>query len=196
MRKGELLRRLMSLESKLRPRKFRNPREMSAADFQHVMQSCEVLTNLPIYICDQDSLDPRQITATAKLWIRKAGVKIVFVDFIQIVHEGGRDARDIINKVSAGLRSLSKNFGVPVVAASQLSRANARNLNERPTLFHLKESGNLEQDAHNVFFLYRPVNEHHEFTGDDEIIIAKQRHGIIGPLNVSYNSDRLIFEQR
>ncbi|AXC12746.1 Replicative DNA helicase (DnaB) [Acidisarcina polymorpha] len=196
MRKGELLRRLMSLESRLRPRKFREPREMNTSEFNHVVECAGALAELPIYVCDQDSLNPRQITATARLWIRKAGVKIVFVDFIQIVSETGRDARDVMNKVSAALRSLSKSAGIPVVAASQLSRANSRNLNERPTLFHLKETGNLEQDAHNVFLLHRPVDDRQDFTGADEIIIAKQRHGVTGPINVFYNSERLIFEER
>lgn len=196
MRKGELLRRLMALESKLRPRKFRNPGEMSASEYQNLVEISEALVKLPVYVCDQDSLSPQQITATAKLWIRKAGVRIVFVDFIQIVSDTGRDNREVINKISAGLRSLSKNAGVPVVAASQLARASARNLNERPTLFHLKESGNLEQDAHNVLFLYRPVDDQQEFTGADEIIVAKQRHGITGPIPVRYNHDCLIFEER
>jgi replicative DNA helicase len=196
MRKGELLRRLMALEAKVRPRKLRDPREMNISEHRAVVDAGEAITKLPIYICDQDSLDPREIAATARLWIRKAGIRIVFVDFIQVVREHGRDPREVVNKISAGLRSLAKNAKVPVVAASQLSRANAKNLNERPTLFHLKESGNLEQDAHNVLFLYRPVAENQEFTGLDEILVAKQRHGITGSINVFYNPNSLTFEER
>lgn len=196
MRKEELGRRLLALEARLSYRKLRDPREMTPMDYQNCYDAAGKLLALPVYICDESSLNPTQITSLAKLWIRKAGIKLVLVDFIQIVNESGRDTREAVNKISSGLRKLAKTSQVPVVAASQLGRPRDRNLNEKPTLFHLRESGNLEQDAHNVLMLYRPVDDNQDFTGDDEIIIAKQRHGVIGSVPVNYNSRQLIFEDR
>jgi replicative DNA helicase len=121
----------------------------------------------------------------------------VFVDFIQIVNESGRSERDAVNKISAGLPKLAKRENVPVVVASQLTRPNNHNVNEKPILFHLRESGNLEQDAHSVLLIYRPMDTNtNEFTGEDQIIIAKQRHGPVGNIPVTYNDRQLTFEAR
>jgi replicative DNA helicase len=123
-----------------------------------------------------------------------AGARAIFVDFVQIIHEDGRDRREAINRVSAALRDTCKALEIPFVVLSQLARRDA-DPNRRPTMQDLRESGNLEQDAHNVLLLYRPkVNG--EWTREDEIIVEKHREGQTGPIHVSYDDRSLTFGPR
>ena len=80
---------------------------------------------------------------------------------------------------------------------SQSPRPEGRNLNRRPTMFDLKESGALEEAAHTVILPYRPVDpETGQFTGEDELVIGKQRWGAIGHVNVTLNGEHLRFDER
>ena len=124
--------------------------------------------------------------------MHRDGARIIFVDFVQIIHEDGRDRREAINRVSASLRDTCKALNIPFVVASQLARRDA-DPNRRPTIQDLRESGNLEQDAHNVLLLYRPKDKSTGgWTGEDEIIIDKQREGVTGVVRgVSYDEHSL-----
>jgi replicative DNA helicase len=196
MRSGELARRLIAVETRTAFAKLRDPRMMNATEWQTATDALEPLSNLPLHICDESSLDASTISALAKLWIKKAGVKAVFVDFLQIVKTGNQERRLAIGAISAALRELAKTTGAAVVTSSQLSRPRDGSVNARPTLFSLRESGEIEQDAHNVLLLYRPVDDQRRRTGEDEIVIAKQRHGVTGSVPVTYNSKLLTFEPR
>jgi replicative DNA helicase len=125
------------------------------------------------------------------------GAKLIIVDYLQLVTSpGAKTERDRVNEISAGLRHLAKATQIPVIALSQLARPAGRDVNERPTMYHLKESGNLEQDAYSVLLLYRPQDEQ-GFTGQDEIIIAKQRFGEAGTyVPVRFDKHRVTYVER
>ena len=108
----------------------------------------------------------------------------------------GKELREQVSAASNALRRIPKSEGVPVVALSQLSRPRDRNENGRPSMVDLKESGAIEAHAHVVLLLYRPKNEQGEWTGEDEIIIAKQREGLVGWEPVVLDSKRLRFVER
>lgn len=162
MRGSQLVRRLAILHSGLHAGKFRDAREMNGAEYRHAEESILALAELPITITDQSGLNASQISSQA--WqMHEGGAGIIFVDFVQIIREDGRDRREAITRVSASLRDTCKSLNIPFVVASQPARRDA-DLNRRPTLQDLRESGSLEQDAHNVLLLYRPVDKEGEWS--------------------------------
>jgi len=92
------------------------------------------------------------------------------------------------------LRQLAKDTQVPVLALSQLRRP--ANLNDAPSMLHLKESGDIEAHAHTVLLLYQPLSEDAQPTGKDEIIIGKQRSGPLGTVPVVFDTLTLLFKPR
>lgn len=191
MRSGQLLKRLAILQSGIHAGKWRDPRNIPMSDRKHARDSMFALGDLPIWIADQSGLNPRQISALARK-MHSNGARIIFVDFIQIIEESGRDRREAINRVSAALRDTCKALKIPFVVLSQLSRGD-KDSNRRPTKEDLRESGNLEQDAHNVQLLFREKDDNGLWTRNDEIIIDKAREGDTGPVPVSYDSKTLTY---
>jgi replicative DNA helicase len=99
--------------------------------------------------------------------------------------------------VAQRLRLFAKSENVATLLLSQSPRPEGRNINTRPTMFSLKESGALEEAAHTIVLPYRPVDpETGVFTGQDELIIGKQRWGSIGSIPVTLNGKYLRFEER
>ena len=193
MRAQQLMRRLATIESKMPAYKFRDPRLMNPAEQQHARRSVMALGDLPISICDEAGLNPAKISSLARQ-MHAAGAKVIFVDFVQIINEDGRDRREAINRVSAALRDTSKSLGIPFVVASQLARRS--DMDSPPKMSDLRESGNLEQDAHNVLMLHRAKDKASEWSGEDLILIEKQREGMTGAIPVLYDSNSLTFKPR
>jgi replicative DNA helicase len=193
MRADQLMRRLATAKSGIHAYKFRDPRKMIGTDWPTAQKALSGLGELPIWINDQSGLRPAAITSLARQ-MHAGGAQVIFVDFVQIISEDGNDRREAINRVSAALRDTSKALQIPFVVASQLARR-LGDTEHPPTLRDLKESGNLEQDAHNVLLLHRPQRDG-EWTGEDVILIAKQREGMTGPLPIRYDDKALIFRPR
>lgn len=195
MRREQLMRRLSVLHSGISSRKLRDAREMNVSEYEHVRRTALHMDALPIWIQDQSGLRPGQIASLARQ-MHNEGCRVIFVDFVQIIHEDGRERREAINRVSASLRDTCKALNIPFVVASQLARRDA-DPNRRPTLQDLRESGNLEQDAHNVLMLFRPKDKASgDWNGEDEIIIEKAREGITGPVLVRYDGEKLMYVER
>lgn len=195
MRSTQLLRRLSIIGSGMHAQKFRDVRTMNVSEFATAKKSLFDLAELPVSICDQSGLKPAQIASLARQQ-HAAGARVIFIDFVQIIHEDGKDRREAINRVSAALRDTCKHLDIPFVVASQLARRDA-DPNRRPTIQDLRESGNLEQDAHNVLLLFRPKDKSTgDWTGEDEIIIDKQREGVTGVVPVKYDEKSLSYVGR
>jgi replicative DNA helicase len=126
--------------------------------------------------------------------VRRNGVKLVVVDYLRLVRSKGRDLREKVGNVADGLRQLAKNENICVVLLSQLARPG--DINERPTMLSLKESGDIEAHANIVLLLYMPVDNKNEPTGEDEIIIGKSREGPLGAIPVLLHKARLQFVGR
>ncbi len=195
MQAQQIMRRLGTIQSKLPAYKFRDPRLLTPAERRLAKDSLFALGELDIQICDQSGLDHNAITTLARQMHAK-GAEVIFVDFVQIIHEDGRDRREAINRVSAALRDTAKALNIPFVVLSQLARRDS-DPNRRPTIQDLRESGNLEQDAHNVALIYRPKHkETGEWTGEDELILDKSRENETGRIPVTYDADSLTFGPR
>lgn len=190
MRSRQLMRRLAVLHSNIAAHKFRDAKTMNDSEYRAAKDAAIALGDLPITINDQSGLRPSQIASLARQ-MHAQGAKAIFVDFVQIIHEDGKDRREAINRVSAALRDTCKQLDIPFIVASQLARRDS-DPNRRPTIQDLRESGNLEQDAHNVLLLYRPKDKSNSsWTGEDEVILDKQREGLTGSIPVKYDGESL-----
>lgn len=151
------------------------------------------IADLPIAINDTSALGILSMRRITQRAVRQLGVKVVFVDYLQLAR--GPNPTDMrereIAEISAGLKSIAKDFNVAVIAASQLNRNVEMREDKRPMMSDLRESGAIEQDADIVMLLYRddyynpnPTAQ----TGDTEVIIGKHRNGPTGTVHLSYIS--------
>jgi replicative DNA helicase len=196
MSKADILQRLWSTQGGIPFGCIRNPRRIGSEMRSRVKQAMAQIATWPLFIVEDGSLSIQKLLATARLMIRQEKVRLIIVDYVQSVGANAANERERLTKVSNQLRALAKDTGVPIVAISQLNRPKDRNPNERPNKFSLKESGSLENDAHVILMVYRPVDEADRPTGEDLIIVAKQRHGPVSNEPVYFDSRTLTFRER
>ena len=196
MAKGDLLQRLWAHEGRIPFQRIRYPRNLDASTRQRIQNAmCEV-GKFPLFVVEDGSLSIQKLLAKARLLIRQEKIQLLVVDYVQLVSATARDEKERLTKISNALRCLAKDTGVPIVAVSQLSRPKDGNQNFRPNKFHLKESGSMENDSHVIILTYRPVDEFGNPTGEDELIIAKQRHGPVSNERCVFDSKTLTFYGR
>lgn len=179
-------------------------------EFDRVIQAVRDLQSVPVYIDATGGLTIAQIAMRARRLKRTKGIQAVFVDYLQIMGASGKRGAsrvDDVTEMSMGLKTLAKELDVPVVALSQLSRQVESRDDKRPRLSDLRDSGAIEQDADVVLFIYReefylagakPKEGSAEMfdwqaqmeaaRGKAELIIAKQRHGPTGTVDVRFNA--------
>lgn len=192
----QLVGRMASQEAQISGSDLRSGR-LNDYEFNKLHNSIEKITSLPIFIDDTPAISVYEIRAKCRRLKMKNNIQMVIVDYLQLVSIGGdkngnRDQE--MGKISSGLKALAKELNVPVIALSQLSRAvEVRGGAKRPQLSDLRESGNIEQDADIVTFIYRP--EYYKIKEDDngistaglaEIIIAKHRNGALDTVGLRF----------
>jgi replicative DNA helicase len=178
MTKEAILQRLWAGESRVDFNRIRFPRRLNTETKSKIKEAMLEVGRWPLFIVEESGIQLSKLIAKAKLLIRRERVKLIVVDYVQLISTNGRDEREKLTKVSHALMGLAKETGVPVIAISQLSRPRDGNENNRPAIFNLKESGSLENDAHVVVMIYRPVDDRKMKTGEDELIVGKQRGGV------------------
>lgn len=196
MAKGDLLQRLWSHEGRIPFQRIRYPRNLDSDTRQRIQRAMCDVGKWPLFVVEDSSLSLQKLVAKARLLIRQERIQLIIVDYMQVVSTQAKEEKERLTKVSNALRSLAKDTGVPVVAISQLSRPKDGNQNFRPNKFHLKESGTVENDSHVIIMTYRPVDEVGDPTGEDELIIAKQRHGPVSNERVFFDPKTLTFYKR
>lgn len=161
------------------------------------------ISQAPIYIDDAGSLGVTELRAKSRLAQIRAGgeLGLIVVDYIQLMRGEGAESRvQEVSEISRGLKLAAKEFGCPVLALSQLSRAPEGRSDYRPRLSDLRDSGSLEQDADTVLFLYRPeyyFGESHkgeDLRGRAELIVGKQRNGPTGKVELYFRKEFTLFE--
>lgn len=182
MRKEEILHRIWCQESEISYANLRNPKNLSKQEFREIQEKWRPMVDrYPLKIDDQVR-DINEIVPRARLYVKRYGVKLVVVDFIQIVTAPGEKEYERVSYVTDALTALGKDTGVPVLGLSQLTKPDGKKTaaNVIPTIEMLRSSGNLGQNAHLVLFTYHPEDDNGDPTGEDLIVIGKQRAGIRG----------------
>lgn len=187
MSKEQLVNRLFSLESKVDSQKIRTG-DLEDSDWERLIESANVIGNSHLIIDDTPSISIGELRSKCRKYKLEHNLGIIIIDYLQLMTAGGHSEsrQQEISEISRSLKALARELNVPVVALSQLSRAVESRPDHRPMLSDLRESGAIEQDADVVMFLYRDdyYNKESEKKGIAEVIIAKQRNGPIGTVEL------------
>ncbi|NCB72762.1 MAG: replicative DNA helicase, partial [Clostridia bacterium] len=160
------------------------------------------LVKAPLYIDDTPSLSIYEFRSKARRLVANAGVKMIIIDYLQLMTgppelKGMREQE--VSAISRSLKAIAKELNIPIIALSQLSRAvETRGGTKRPQLSDLRESGAIEQDADIVMFIHRPdyyasSEEHPELVGLTDIIIAKHRNGEVRDVQMKFRHSEVRF---
>jgi replicative DNA helicase len=172
---------------------------LTASIKHRIMDAATQFASEPLYVDDRGGLTLLDIRGRARLAVRRWGVKCIFVDYLQLVsHSGAQSRENEVGFVSRGLKAMSMELGVPVVAAAQVNRQAENRSDNRPKLSDLRESGSIEQDADIVALVHRPcyyaVADQEPDPQDAELIVAKHRAGRTGTLNLTWRPSLTRFE--
>lgn len=188
MSKEQLVNRLFSLESKVDAQKLRTG-NLSDNDWERLIETAGVIGKSNLIIDDTPGISIAELHSKCRKYRLEHDLKMIIIDYLQLMSGSGRggDSRQQeISDISRSLKALARELSVPVLALSQLSRAVEQRPDHRPMLSDLRESGAIEQDADVVMFIYRDeyYNKDTEKKGIAEIIVAKQRNGPIGTVEL------------
>ncbi|MCU0663902.1 MAG: replicative DNA helicase [Myxococcota bacterium] len=199
MSKDQLVRRLLTSEGRVNASKMR-ANSLDRSDWPRLVQAANDLSGYPIYLDDSTPMTPVEIRAKSRRLLAEKGLCLVIVDYLQLMHAGGRrkDNREQeISEISRSLKAMAKELNVPVIALSQLNRSVESRPDKRPMMSDLRESGAIEQDADIIMFVYRDevyTKDACEKPGVAEIIIGKQRSGPTGIIETRFFSDYTRFD--
>ena len=190
MSKEQLVKRMLCAEALVDAQKVRTG-ELNNDDWNKLVEGMGRLSEAPIYIDDTPGITAMDIRAKCRRLKLEKGLGLVVIDYLQLMSGSGRsDSRQQeISEISRSLKAVAREIEAPVIALSQLSRACEARSDHRPMLSDLRESGAIEQDADLVAFLYRDeyyFPEKTEKKNMAELIIAKQRNGPTGTVNLTW----------
>lgn len=189
MSKGQLINRMLCTEAMVDAQRVRTG-NLRQTDWKKLTKAMGPLSKAPIYIDDTPGITPSEIRAKARKLKLEKGLDLILIDYLQLMNGGGNNEsrQQEISKISRQLKAIARELEVPVVALSQLSRACESRADHRPMLSDLRESGAIEQDADVVMFLYRDeyYNPDTEKKNQGEVIIAKQRNGPTGTIELAW----------
>jgi replicative DNA helicase len=185
--------RLLAMETNVNQMRLRNGK-LSQNDWIKVNKMVNILSKLPLFIDDTSDLSIQNIRSKIKtLMFEQTQVGLVIIDYLQLMQNSRLKVENRVQELSQITRSLkilAREFNIPIIALSQLSRNVENRVEKRPMLSDLRESGSIEQDADLVLMLYRK-NDYNSSDSDQsndiELIIAKQRNGPIGTVKLQFD---------
>lgn len=202
MGKQQLAERFLCSNSKIESQLVRKG-ILSTEEYQTLIKSCGVLADAPIYVDDTAGLTPLEIRGKARRLKSRYDIQCIIIDYLQLMSLGaGRieSRQQEITAISRYLKALARELNVPVIVLSQLNRAAEQREGHRPRMSDLRESGSIEQDADVVMLLHREFYYHKnepDYDGDEskaELIIAKQRNGPTGTVDLRFIENLTRFE--
>lgn len=189
MSKEQLVNRMLCSEAMIDAQKMRTG-ELMDDDWPKLIQAMGPLSQANIYIDDTPGVSPMDIRSKCRKMKLEKGLGLILIDYLQLMSGDGKieSRQQEISAISRSLKAIAREMDAPVIALSQLSRACEQRSDHRPMLSDLRESGAIEQDADVVAFLYR--DEYYfpetEAKNQAELIIAKQRNGPTGTVNLAW----------
>ena len=191
MSKEQLVNRLFALEAQVDSQSLRTG-NLKDEDWEKLIESAGIIGKSNMIIDDTPGISISELRSKCRKFKLEHGLDLIIIDYLQLMtgRVGGRSEsrQQEISDISRALKGLARELNVPVIALSQLSRAVEQRPDHRPMLSDLRESGAIEQDADVVMFIYRDdyYNKDTELKNVAEIIIAKQRNGSIGTVNLTW----------
>ena len=187
MSKEQLVNRLLAMESHVDSQNLRTG-NLKDEDWTKVVEGADVIGRSKLIIDDTPGISIQQLRSKCRKYKLEHGLSVIMIDYMQLMSGSGKsDSRQQeISDISRSLKALARELEVPVIVLSQLNRAVEQRPDHRPMLSDLRESGAIEQDADVVMFIYRDDYYHKDTEKKDiaEIIIAKQRNGPIGTVEL------------
>jgi replicative DNA helicase len=183
----QLATRLLSSESGINGRSLRLGR-LSSDDWQGIEEACSRIVNLKIVIDDGSAITDMQLVQR----VRQANPGLVIIDYIQLMRSAEKaERKDLeIGNITAAMKGLAKELGIPVILLSQLNRQVEHRKDPRPRLTDLRESGAIEQDADIVFGIYRNLDRSPQVA---DLICLKHRNGPIGTVTLVFREELTSF---
>ena len=194
----QLVNRLISNVCEIESGKIKSG-QLAGHEWQQLDYKLKNLLDAPLYVDDTPSLSVFELRTKARRLVREHGVKIIIIDYLQLMNASGMafgSRQEEVSTISRSLKGLAKELNIPIVALSQLNRGVESREGKRPQLSDLRESGAIEQDADMVCFIHRP--EYYKIYQDDrgndlrgmaEIVIAKHRNGAVGEVLLRFKGE-------
>jgi len=197
MSKEQLIYRLLSNETGISQTRLKIG-NLYKEDWHELKKSIEEYSRLPFFIDDEPNLTTQDIRAKIKqILFEQNNIGLIIIDYLQLLVNSKLKSENRVQELSQitrALKNLAKEFQIPVIALSQLSRNVENRISKRPVLSDLRESGSIEQDADLVLMLYREnyynsMVEKNEKITTAELIVAKHRNGPLGAVSLSFQND-------
>ncbi len=206
----QLATRIISEQARISSSKIRRG-EITEADFDKLIACSQMMQRTPLFIDQTGGISIAALAARARRLKRQRGLDVIVIDYLQLMQGSSKSQGNRVQElteITTGLKALAKELNTPIIALSQLSRQVESRDDKRPQLSDLRESGSIEQDADVVLFVYRDeyylqnrepefgTPEHEEWQqkfdrvrGKAELIIAKQRHGPTGTVDLAFEGE-------
>lgn len=185
----ELAERLLCIDGRIDSHRMRRG-HLTAQDQEDLFKSGDRLSRAPVYFDDMSVQDVTRIAATARMMHRKKGIRLVVIDYLQLIDSDrrtGSNRQEQVAAISRRLKAIARDLKIPVVALCQVNRGPEDRQSKEPRLSDLRESGAIEQDADTVLMLHK--TDEQGTTAQIEVSVAKQRNGPTGKV-------QLLFEKR
>lgn len=197
MSKDQIAQRMLCSEARIDAGRVRKG-FLTEKDWPQLAQAAGRLAEAPIFIDDTPSISVLELRAKARRLKAEKNLGLVIIDYLQLMKGYGRseNRQQEISEISRSLKAMARELNIPVIAVSQLSRAVEQRSPKRPQLSDLRESGAIEQDADLVILIYREDYYNPNTTKKNiaEVIVAKQRNGPVGTIELLFQKDFARFE--
>jgi len=203
MSKEQIMYRLLSIETNIVQSKLRSGK-LYETDWTKLNKIIKIISKLPFFIDDTPNLSIQDIRSKIKTIIfEQSQIGLIIIDYLQLMHNlklKNENRVQELSDITRRLKNIAREFNIPIIALSQLSRNVENRVNKRPMLADLRESGSIEQDADLVLMLYR--NNYYNSIKEEtnsldysliELILAKQRNGPIGSIKLKFDEKRTKF---
>lgn len=200
----QLVKRLISNVAELEGEKIKSG-QLSDMEWDRLNQNLRRVYGAPLYLDETPGLSITELRTKARRLVRERGVKMIMIDYLQLMNATGMklgSREQEVSTISRSLKALAKELNIPIIALSQLNRSTETREDKRPVLSDLRESGAIEQDADIVCFIHRPeyyIKSGEDAQGNDirglaELIVAKHRSGAVGDVKLRFVSRFARFE--
>ena len=200
----QLAKRLISNIAELEGEKIKSG-HLTDSEWDRLNTRLRAVYSAPLFLDETPSLSITEMRTKARRLVREKGVKIIIIDYLQLMTASGMklgSREQEVSTISRSLKALAKELNIPIIALSQLNRGNESREDKRPVLSDLRESGAIEQDADIVCFVHRPeyyTKATEDAQGNDirglaELIVAKHRNGAVGDVKLRFTSKYARFE--